>query len=345
MKRKVISALLVGAMAMSAFSVGAMAAENAVADASGLADKEFDTSYQPAKDKYSLYFTYKLVHAWYDAIEVGVKGAVADLAEKGVEVDYEWYAPVNPDAQDQVNSIETAIGQGWDMILVDVNQEALTQAAVNEATQAGIPVGLFASADLPDTDRAFFVGNNDNYGDGASIARATYEKMLENGKTQVAFLAGTIGATSHESRLQAFKDVAEEYPEIEIVDEQRDNDFVEEAITITEAWLSSYPELGGILCNNMSNPVGACQAVSDAGKAGEIVIGGMDHDLRTLKYLEDGTLYVACIQNCYDMGYKAVYYAIESLDGVEVPDVTDVGSSLAFQEDAQTYIDILFAES
>ena len=40
-------------------------------------------------------------------------------------------------------------------------------------------------------------------------------------------LSGTMGAASHEERLQGFKDTIAEYPDIEIVDEQRDNDAVE----------------------------------------------------------------------------------------------------------------------
>ena len=309
-----------------------------------LADKDYDTSYQPQKSEYKLYFTYKNVHAWYDAILVGVKAAVADFAEKGVEIDYEWYGPVQPDAQDQVNSIETAAGQDWDMILVDVNQESLTKAAIQEAMSAGKKVGLFASSDIPDSGRDFFVGNTDNYGDGAAIAEAVFKKMQEEGKTQVAILSGTIGAKSHEERLQGFKDMAEEYG-IEIVDEQRDDDSVEKAVSITEAWLQTYPDLGGILCNNMSNPVGACQAVKDAGKAGDIIIGGMDHDLRTLNYLEDGSLYCACVQNCYDMGYKAVYEAVRCIDGEEPTQETiDVGSTLAYQADAANFIDMLYSD-
>ena len=364
MKKKIVSLLLVSAMVATMVGCGNSGSssssdestktassdkkagdEESVANAADLADKDYDTSYEPKKDEYKIYCTYKLVHAWYDAIEVGVKAAVEDFKDKGVTIDYEWYAPVQADAQDQVNSIETAAGQDWDMILVDVNQESLTEPAIKEAISAGKKVGLFASADLPDSGREFFVGNNDNYGDGAAIADAVYEKMEKDGKKQVAFLSGTIGATSHESRLQAFKDEAEKY-DVEVVDEQRDDDMVENAITITEAWLQAYPDLGGILCNNMSNPVGACQAVADAGKSGDIVIGGMDHDLRTLNYLEDGTLYVACIQNCYDMGYKAIYEAVKCIDG-EKPseEVTDVGSSLAYQKDAQKYIDMLFADA
>lgn len=356
MKKRIVSMLLVAAMVLTMVGCGSgsddsssegtdsSAGTEEVANAEALADQSFDTSYEPKKDEYSIYCTYKLVHAWYDAIEVGVKAAVEDFAAKGVTIDYEWYAPVEADAVDQVNSIETATGQGYDLIAVDVNQIETTQPAVDAAVDAGVKVALFASSDIPDSKRSFFVGNNDNYGDGAAIAKAVCDKMTEEGKTQIAFLSGTIGASSHEQRLEAFYDTVEEYPDIEVVDDQRDDDFVENAISITEAWLQSYPDLGGILCNNMSNPIGAGQAVADAGKSGEIIIGGMDHDLRALNYLKDGTLYYLQIQNCYDMGYKLIYNAVKCIDGEEVEEITDVGSQGAYQEDAQGYIDMLFAD-
>lgn len=305
-----------------------------------LVDDDFDVSYKPKKDKYEIYITYKNVHSWYDAIEAGIKGAVEHFEEQGIEVDYEWYAPVEPDAVDQVNSIETAVGQGWDLIAVDVNQIETTQKAVDAAVDAGIPVATFASSDIKDSKRSFFVGNTDNYGDGEALAESVAEKMGYKG--QIGFLSGTIGAASHEERLQAFYDVIEKYPDMEIVDDQRDNDYVEKAIQITESWLQAYPDLGGILCNNMSNPVGAGQAVKDAGKSGEIIIGGMDHDMRTFNYLEDGTLYVAQVQNCYDMGYKMIYNAVKTIDGELVDEATDVGSTSVYQDEAKKYIDLLY---
>lgn len=307
-----------------------------------LADENFDTSYEPKEKEYKIFCTYKNIHSWYDAIKAGVDAAVADFDAKGVTIDYEWYGPAEPDAVDQVNSIETAVGQGYDLIAVDVNQPESTAKAVNAAVEAGVKVATFASSDIADCDRTFFVGNTDNYGDGAALAKAVCEKM--GGKGQIAILSGTMGAASHEERLQAFYDVIEEYPDIEVVDEQRDNDAVEKAISITEAWLQTYPDLGGILCNNMSNPVGAAQAVSDAGKSGEIVIGGMDHDLRTLNYLKDGTIYVAQVQNCYDMGYKLVYNAVKTIDGEEVEDSTAVGSTSVYAEEADQIISMLYGE-
>ena len=357
MKKKIVSLLLVAAMVLAMVGCGSKddgksdsksdnkKTEEAqeAANAKALADQDFDTTYEPKKDEYKIYCTYKLVHAWYDAIEVGVKAAVADFKDKGVTIDYEWYAPVEPDAVDQVNSIETAVGQGYDLVAVDVNQIETTQPAVDDAVDAGVKVALFASSDIPDSKRSFFVGNNDNYGDGAAIAEAVCEKMGKKGK--IAFLSGTIGASSHEQRLEAFYDTVEKYPDIEVVDDQRDNDFVEKAIEITEAWMQAYPDLNGILCNNMSNPVGACQAVKDAGKSGEVIIGGMDHDLRTFNYLKDGTLYVAQVQNCYDMGYKLIYNAVKCIDGEDVEEITDVGSTSVYQDQADEYIDMLFGDA
>ena len=227
---------------------------------------------------------------------------------------------------------------------MDVNQPETTAEAINAAVEAGVPVATFASSDIEDCERSFFVGNTDNYGDGCALAEAVCEEM--GGEGQIAILAGTMGAASHEERLQGFKDTIAKYPDIEIVDEQRDNDSVEKAISITEAWLQAYPDLKGILCNNMSNPVGACQAVEDAGKSGEIVIGGMDHDLRTLEYLKDGTLYVAQVQNCYDMGYKLIYDAVMTIDGETVePEATNVGSTSVYAADADKYIEMLYGES
>lgn len=338
----VMTAVMAGSLGGGVNAVYAAQAGDSATGKTSLADAEFDTSYEPKEDSYKIYCTYKNIHSWYDAIKTGIDAAVADFADKGATIDYEWYGPAEPDAVDQVNSIETAVGQGYDLIAVDVNQPETTAKAIDEAVAAGVPVATFASSDVEDCDRSFFVGNTDNYGDGCALAKAVCEKM--GGKGQIAILAGTMGAASHEERLQGFKDTIAEYPDIEIVDEQRDNDSVEKAISITESWLQAYPDLGGILCNNMSNPVGACQAVSDAGKSGDIIIGGMDHDLRTLEYLKDGTLYVAQVQNCYDMGYKLIYNAIKTIDGEEAEESTAVGSTSVYAEDADQYIEMLYGE-
>ncbi|KKI51936.1 substrate-binding domain-containing protein [Christensenella hongkongensis] len=306
---------------------------------------EAEDDYQPKKDFYHIYATYKLIHNWYDAIKTGADAAIAELAEQGITVQFDWEAPVTPDALDQVNRIESAVAKNPDLIAVDISQEDTTTTAINNAVKAGIPVMTFAGSDLPNSERTAFVGNLDNEGDGYALAVALFEAM--GGKGKVATLEGTIGAPSHEQRIEGFNRALEEYPEIEVVDRQRDEDLVEKAVQITESYIQKHPDLGGIWCNNASNPVGAAQAVQDAGKSGEILIAGMDHDLRTLSYLDEGVITAAQIQNCYDMGYFLIKNAIKVIDGVEpgddtYPEIYAVGSQTVYQDEAKEYADLLY---
>ena len=135
MKKRLMAITFAALMATSMMGSTVFAATDggSVAGKTSLADADFDTDYQPQKDEYKIYCTYKNIHSWYDAIKTGVDAAVADLKDKGVTIDYEWYGPAQPDAVDQVNSIETAVGQGYDLIAVDVNQADTTAKAIDTA--------------------------------------------------------------------------------------------------------------------------------------------------------------------------------------------------------------------
>ena len=142
----------------------------------------------------------------------------------------------------------------------------------------------------------------------------------------------------------------EKYPEIEVVEIQNDNDSVENALTFTEGFLQKYPDLKGIFCNNMGNPIGAAQAVVDAGKAGQIVLVGMDHDKRALEYLRDGVIQALGVQDCFKMGFDTIQVAIMIADGLEpgadtYPEQTEETTSIIYQGDAQRMLDMLYPAS
>ena len=96
--------------------------------------------------------------------------------------------------------------------------------------------------------------------------------------------------------------IRDRYPDIEVVDDQRDNDFVEKAVQITEAWMQAYPDLGGILCNNMSNPVGDVYKRQD--EMGEL---GVELLMKKLNRTEDHTVK-------YKLGTKLIVN--ESVKGI-----------------------------
>lgn len=322
---------------------------------SALADNVFSVSgemvlddYQPAKTEYKFYLTYKLVHAWWDSIEIGIKEAVRQYAERGITVTYEFTAPPSPDAIDQVNRIEQAAGRGFDVIGVDVCDIQILTPAINNLIANGAKVMTFSSSDATKEDgcdRIAYVGNTHNYQDGADLAEILAEKIGYKG--QVAALAGTIGAPCHEDRTKGFQDVMAKYPEIEVVEIQYDNDSIEAATQFTEGFLQKYPDLKGIFCNNMGNPVGAAQAVVEAGKQGQIVLVGMDHDQRAIEYLRDGVITALGIQDVPKMGFDTIAICIRIADGqvpseTTFPEKTEEKTTIVFQDGAQTMLDLLY---
>lgn len=307
--------------------------------------------YSPKKDEYNFYFTYKLVHPWWDAVGLGLAEAQKQFEEKGIKVNFEYVAPVTPDAIDQVNRLEEAAGRNFDVIGVDVADIKIVTPTINNLIDQGKKVMTFSSSDATKEDgceRIAYVGNTHNYDDGCKLAEILAEKIGYKG--QIAALGGTIGAPVHEQRIEGLKDTMEKYPEIEIVEVQYDNDQIEQALTYTEGFLQKYPDIKGIFCNNMSNPIGAAQAINDANKTGDIVLVGMDHDLRALEYLRDGVITVLGVQDCFKMGFDTIQVAIKIADGElpgpdTYPEQTEEQTTFVFKEGAQDLIDLLYPNS
>lgn len=353
MKKKVISMVLATAMTVSALmGANVMSASAAEVDTILSHDLELGaeplSEYTPKKDEYNLYLTYKLVHAWWDSVGIGIEDAVEKYAEMGVTVNVDYNAPVAPDATDQVSRIEQAAGRNFDVIGVDVCDIDIVTPTINNLIDQGAKIMTFSSSDATKEDgcnRIAYVGNTHNYQDGVDLAEALAKEIDYKG--QVAGLGGTIGAPCHEDRIKGFEDVMAKYPDIEVVDIQYDNDSVEEALNIVEGWLQKYPDLKGIFANNMGNPIGASQAVLDAGREDQITIVGMDHDLRALEYLRDGVITCLGIQDCYKMGFDTVQVALMIADGLEpgedtFPEQLAEETTICYQEDAQGIIDFLY---
>lgn len=312
-----ISAISAAVLAGAAFAEGAEAVSEAATEAAGgqidLVNYDY-AAYKPAKEEYNLVFIPKLVHTWYEGVKTGIDEAVAELGEAGVKVNYTWDAPADAVVTDQIAKMEANAANQPDGISVAIIDPSAETAVVDELIASGIKVSTF-DVDAPDSQRLFYCGHSTNYQDGYDMARLLGDKI---GSGQVAILSGSLSAQNHIDRVQGFKDcLAENYQDIEVVDEQPDNDSVEDALSITEGYLSTYPELKGIFGCNGAAPNGACRAVKDAGKSGEVVVVGMAEDQEAAGYVKDGTLYATLKQNVPAYGYISVYNMIMLADGQE----------------------------
>ena len=205
----------------------------------------------------------------------------------------------------------------------------------------------FSSSDASREDgcrRIAYVGNTHNFQDGADLAQALCQKLGWEGK--VAVLVGTPGAPCHEDRALGVKSAVAQYPGMEIVELEYDEDTVEKAYQFTKEFLERHPDLAGIVCCNMSNPVGAARAVVEAGRQGQVVIVGMDHDQEALDYLRDGVIYALGVQDCYSIGFDTIQVAVKIADGLlpgeAYPEKTEESTTIIYQDGAAVMLRTLY---
>ena len=211
---------------------------------------------------------------------------------------------------------------------------------------AGTKVMTFSSSDAADgCKRIAYVGNTHNYQDGADLTEALCEKLEYKGK--VAILVGSVGAPCHEDRAKGAKDTIAKYGDMQIVATEYDNDSVDLAYDLTLKILSDHPDLDGIICCNMSNPVGAARAVTEVGSS--TVIVGMDHDEEALRYLNEGVIYCLGVQDCYSIGFDTIQTAVKIADGNKAgdlfPEKTDEITTVIYQKDAASMLELLYGEA
>lgn len=305
--------------------------------------------YQPLKKEYNFYFTYKMVHPWWDAVALGIEDAAKQYEEAGTIINYEYLAPNAVSARNQIRRLKEAAGQNFDVIGVDVADTALVTPTINTLIEAGKKVMTFSSSDASREDgckRIAYVGNTHNYQDGADLTEALCEKLDYQGK--VALLVGTKGAPCHEDRALGAQDVITKYPDMKIVETAYDEDSVENAYHFTQKFLAKHSDLDGIICCNMSNPVGAARAVIEAGREEKIMIVGMDHDQEALQYLRDGVIYALGVQDCYSIGFDTVQVAVKIADGLTpgdaYPEKTEEITTIIYQDGASAMLQTLYGE-
>jgi len=148
----------------------------------------------------------------------------------------------------------------------------------------------------------------------------------------VAILSGSPTAPEHVGRVEGFKTALAEHPNIKIVFEEPDNDDLGQAVSVAENALQAHPDLDGILCCNASNPIGAARAVKNAGKAGKILIAGMDNLPETLEFVKEGVILVTKVQRQWDIGYWTLRYLVAMNKGQTIPRDHDTGASMITAE-------------
>jgi ribose transport system substrate-binding protein len=230
------------ALETSVLSTGPNGEKPTPADEIELSDEELQEI--EAKDATAAIVLHYGGNDWSNA---QVDGLEEQFAEMGIEVVAVTDADFKPETQ--VSDIETVLAKKPDIIVSIPTDPVATESAYRQAADQGVK--LVFMDNVPD---GFAAGNDyvsvvsaDNYGNGVAAAHLMAEQLGGEGEIGVVFHEADFFVT--QQRYDGFKaTIAEQYPDIEIVEEQgiAGPDFAGDAEEVASAMLTQNPDLDGI---------------------------------------------------------------------------------------------------
>jgi ribose transport system substrate-binding protein len=158
--------------------------------------------------------------------------------------------------------------------------------AINQAIDAGIPVGTFEADYAKGNKRMFFVGVN-AYGAGAAMGPELVKAIGEAGKIVIST---NIGAANSEEKIRGLKDFLKDYPKIQIVTTVDDKTLIKEGSEAIKPVLQANKDVKAIIGVNAGSGGAAATAVKELGMAGKVKIICQDRDDVTLNFIKEGVI-------------------------------------------------------
>ena len=158
--------------------------------------------------------------------------------------------------------------------------------AINQAIDAGIPVGTFESDYAKGNKRLFFVGVN-AYGAGAAMGPELVKAVGDSGSIVIST---NIGASNSEEKIRGLKDFLKDYPKIKIVSTVDDKALVKEGSESLKHVLQANKDVKAIIGVNAGSGGAAATAVKELGLVGKVKIICQDRDDVTLNFIRDGVI-------------------------------------------------------
>jgi len=161
------------------------------------------------------------------------------------------------------------------------------RVAIDDLAQRGIPVITLVS-DVPYSRRLHYVGV-DNPAAGRTAA-SLMGRFLNKQAGSIGILVGSLSLRDHSERHFGFNQVlAYDYPHLKMLPVVEGRDDLELSKTLVTALIDNTPDLIGLYSAGAGNR-GIAQALTESGKAGQVVWIGHELTPHTRRFLFQGTM-------------------------------------------------------
>ena len=258
--------------------------------------------------------------AFYITMRKGAEHAADAL---GVELLFQGGPEFNPTVQ--VPVLNAVIARQPDAILIAPTDKQQLIAPLSQAIDAGIKV---ITVDTFIDDGQYQDGRgegdfplsyvaSDNVLGGTMAGHALAKAVGETGKVYVSNVKPGISTT--DQREEGFKVAMADYPDIEVLETQFNDDDANKAASQLQAVVARNPDLVGVFGANLFSAIGAADGVKAIGKTGEIKVVAFDAPSRIVDDIKSGLIDLAIAQHPAEIGYYGVMTAYAALTDQSVP--------------------------
>ena len=269
--------------------------------------------------------------AFYITME---KGAQAAADELGAELIFQGGPEFNPTVQ--VPVLQAVTARQPDAILIAPTDKQQLIAPMKQAFDAGIRIitvdtfiddGVYQDG-AGEGDFPLSYVASDNVLGGEMAGDALAKAIGEAGKVYVSNVKPGISTT--DQREEGFKKAMADYPNIEVLETQFNDDDANKAAAQVQAVFARNPDLKGVFGANLFSAIGAADGVKALGKTGEIRVVAFDTPTRIVDDIKSGLIDMAIAQHPYDIGYEGVKAAVAAINGETIE--TSIGTGFTVMD-------------
>ena len=258
------------------------------------------------------------------------RGAQAAAEALGITVDFQGAEEFDPVLQTPV--LDAVIARQPDAILIAPTDSTQMIEPLRRASENGIPVitvdtfiddGKYQDG-AGDGDFPMAYIASDNVGGGRMAARFMAEAIGGEGKVYVSNVRPGISTT--DQREEGFKaEMAENFPNVEVLDTQYNENDASLAASQFQAVLARNPDVVGVFGANLFSAIGAGNGVEGAGKTDDVTVIAFDAPQSIVDNISTGLVDAAIAQHPAEIGYFGVMAAYAHLTGQSVPTAIGTG--------------------
>ena len=207
-------------------------------------------------------------HGWTGGVVYWAQQAKQDLEKANPDV--KVIVSSAKDSAEQVDQIERMLVQGIKTLVVLPNEPEPLLNVCKKVKDSGVKL-VVVDRGLPENIADVMVAG-DNPGFGRTAAEAMAKRL--NGKGRIVIMEG-VPCQVNTDRVEAFREVMKNYPEIEIMASGASNWSTEKGLTLMENFLQKFPEIDAVWTGDDDVLAGALKAYEESGRSDiDFFIGG-----------------------------------------------------------------------